>query len=146
MIDHDVAPLIAIGGGCTALFALLCIVVLRKRRREVQGPRKTSFYAVAIDPSIAERGRAAFEAVPSAPEPVATAATQIAPVITPYVQMPAIFSPQAACGSALPPREPRRFARGSAPGIDHGLPARPQGWEQHAPRVTARIRATRRTR
>ena len=136
MIDHDVMPLIAIAGGCGAVFLLLCIALVRRRRIGAEAPRKTSFYMAAIDPSVAEVGRAAFEAVAvSAPERRSTPRVIAVPVAPAYVALPAID----------PPREPQRLARGSAPGIERVLPARPQGWEQHAPSVTARMRAVRRT-
>jgi len=124
MIDQDVLPLIAIAGGCAALLVLACIGLAMRRRRSVRStPRKTSFHMAVIDPAIAEHGRAAWEHTP----------------IMPSVPMPNIE----------PPRDvPRRFARGSAPGLEPPagarLPARPQGWDVHMPSVTARMRAVRR--
>ena len=142
MIDHDAMPLIAIAGGCGAVFLLLCIALVRSRRRVARGPRKTSFYMVAIDPSVAELGRAAFEAI--AP-PVAVSEPQRRP--TPVVvAVPPVTPVHVALPAIDPPREPQRVARGSAPGIERVLPARQQGWEQHPPSVTARMRAVTRTR
>lgn len=136
MIDHDVLPLIAIAGGCGALLLLACIgLAVRRRRRVRSTPRKTSFHMAVIDPSIADHGRAAWEHVPGVPSAVA------APVVptTPVVPIPNIE----------PPRDmPRRFARGSKPGLEApaqaALAARPHGWDVHLPSVTARMRAVRR--
>ena len=125
MIDQDVLPLIAIAGGCAAVLVLACIGLAMRRRRKVRAlPRKTSFHMAVIDPVIAEQGRAAWE---HAPAPM------------PNVPMPNIE----------PPRDvPRRFARGSKPGLEAPagarLAARPQGWDVHVPSVTARMRAVRR--
>jgi hypothetical protein len=135
MIDHDVLPVIAIAGGCAALLLLACIGLAAKRRRRARStPRKTSFHMVAIDPAIAEFGRAAWEHAPASP--VRAAVMPITPVA---VQIPNID----------PPRDmPRRFARGSKPGLEApaqaSLAARPHGWDVHMPSVTARMRAVRR--
>src|SRR5439155_11704419 len=97
-------------------------------------PRRTSFHMAVIDPRIADQGRAAWEREPDID--IEVQAIESVPRAPAYTY---------AVPSIDPPRDqPRRFARGSAPGIAQPgraptLPARPAGWEQHAPSVTARM-------
>lgn len=123
MIDHDVMPMVAIIGGSTMLVVLVLIGLWRSRRRADRAShiRMTSFHMAVIDPRIAEQGRAAWERSGTSD------------------------------GALMHAEQPRRFARGSTPGIattpclpTPALPARPQGWELTAPSVTARLRAVRR--
>jgi len=150
MIDHGVLPAIAIGGGCVMLLALICIGLWRSRRRAARDqPRVTSFHMSVVDPRIADHGRAAWERtrteIGPEPEIIDLDLVDVDVEIELDVEPPRMATDRTTIGYA-----PRRLARGSAPGIPHRipyttLPARPRDWDLHAPSVTARMRAARRS-
>jgi len=119
MIDHDVLPVIAIAGGCGALLLLACICLAVRRPRIARSTPRKTSFHMAV--------------IDPAIAEQGRAAWEL--VALPVIQPPGDV--------------PRRFARGSQPGIEqpaHGtqLTARPHGWDVHHPSVTARMRAVRR--
>jgi len=165
MLDDITMPTIAITGGFTLLFVLVCILIVRargiaRRRRVLLGARRTSFHIVVIDPRIALQGRAAFEEVSQVRD------DQLVVVVPPRAtDYTSIGYPPRPAPAPPPPRPnmhvrylaPRqRMARGSTPAISSApgthqhsqtmvRPAQPIDWDvPGAPSVTARMRMYRR--
>lgn len=159
MPDDLTMPMIAIGGGFTLLALLVCILIARARkitrsRRALLDTRRTRFHAAVIDPRIADLARAAFEDV-QRPVRVEEQPVHVVEIEIPPPPMPAAVPvvdyarPDMRVQMHYLNRQPRRMARGSAPGIPYAPTAHAQSatteWDvPTAPSVTARMRAYRR--
>lgn len=160
MPDDITMPMIAIGGGFTLLALLVCILIARargiaRRRRALLDTRRTRFHAAVIDPRIADLARAAFEDVPRPvrveDQPVHVVEIELPPPPPMPVAVPVVdyVRPDMRVQMHYLHRQPRRMARGSAPGIPYAPPAHAYSatteWDvPTAPSVTARMRAYRR--
>ena len=121
--DDITMPTIAIAGGFTLLFVLVCILIVRarriaRRRRALVDARRTSFHLAVIDPTAASHGRAAFERLPSplaqAPAPQQVTDDQLIEVVEiPLPPPPPPASDYTTIGYAPPPPQPPAPAVGA---------------------------------